>query len=48
MRGSTSTRYTPKEGTSSNSFRISMVPWVEFTGFRIHVRIDAIPVTTAA
>ena len=33
----TSTRYTPKEGTPANSFNISMVPWVEFTGFNINV-----------
>ena len=36
-RYSTSTRYTPKEGTPANSFNISMVPWVEFTGFNINV-----------
>ena len=34
---STSIRYTPKEGTPANSFNISMVPWVEFTGFNINV-----------
>ena len=34
---STSTRYTPKEGTPENSFNISMVPWLEFTGFNINV-----------
>ena len=34
---STSTRYAPKEGTPVNSFNISMVPWLEFTGFNINV-----------
>ena len=29
---SKSTRYAPKDGTPSNSFNISMVPWLEFTG----------------
>ena len=27
----------PKEGTPPNSFNISMVPWLEFTGFNINV-----------
>ena len=34
---SRSTRYAPKEGTPPNSFNISMVPWLEFTGFNINV-----------
>ena len=34
---SKSTRYAPKEGTPPNSFNISMVPWLEFTGFNINV-----------
>ena len=34
---STSTRYAPKDGTPVNSFNISMVPWLEFTGFNINV-----------
>ena len=34
---SRSTRYAPKDGTPANSFNISMVPWVEFTGFNINV-----------
>ena len=34
---SKSTRYAPKEGTPANSFNISMVPWVEFTGFNYNV-----------
>ena len=34
---STSTRYTPKDGTPVNSFNISMLPWVEFTGLNINV-----------
>ncbi len=34
---SKSTRYAPKDGTPSNSFNISMVPWVEFTGLNINV-----------
>ena len=34
---SQSTRYAPKDGTPANSFNISMVPWVEFTGFNINV-----------
>jgi len=37
---STSTRYTPKDGTPANSFNISMVPWLEFTGFNINVFDD--------
>ena len=32
-----STRYAPKDGTPANSFNISMVPWLEFTGFNINV-----------
>ena len=34
---SQSTRYAPKAGTPANSFNISMVPWLEFTGFNINV-----------
>ena len=34
---STSTRYEPKAGTPANSFNISMVPWVAFTGLNINV-----------
>ena len=34
---SKSTRYAPKDGTPANSFNISMVPWLEFTGFNINV-----------
>ena len=34
---STSTRYAPKDGTPENSFNISMVPWLEFSGFNINV-----------
>ena len=34
---SKSIRYAPKEGTPPNSFNISMVPWLEFTGFNINV-----------
>jgi len=34
---STSTRYAPKDGTPVNSFNISMLPWVEFTGLNINV-----------
>ena len=34
---SKSTRYAPKDGTPVNSFNISMVPWLEFTGFNINV-----------
>ena len=34
---SQSTRYAPKDGTPANSFNISMVPWLEFTGFNINV-----------
>ena len=34
---SKSTRYAPKDGTPPNSFNISMVPWLEFTGFNINV-----------
>ncbi len=34
---SKSTRYAPKEGTPTNSFNISMVPWLEFTAFNINV-----------
>lgn len=34
---SESVRYAPKEGTPENSFNISMVPWLEFTGFNINV-----------
>ena len=34
---SRSTRYAPKDGTPPNSFNISMVPWLEFTGFNINV-----------
>ena len=34
---SVSTRYAPKAGTPENSFNISMVPWLEFTGFNINV-----------
>ena len=34
---SQSTRYAPKDGTPVNSFNISMVPWLEFTGFNINV-----------
>lgn len=34
---SKSTRYAPKEGTPENSFNISMVPWLEFTGLNINV-----------
>ena len=37
---SKSTRYTPKDGTPPNSFNISMVPWLEFTGFNINVTGD--------
>ena len=37
---SSSTRYAPKDGTPSNSFNISMVPWLEFTGFNINVYDD--------
>ena len=37
---SKSTRYAPKDGTPANSFNISMVPWVEFTGFNINVFDD--------
>ena len=36
----TSTCYAPKDGTPSNSFNISMVPWMEFTGFNINVFND--------
>ena len=28
---------TTKDGTPTNSFNISMLPWVEFTGFNINV-----------
>ena len=34
---STSTRYAPKEGTPTNSFNISMVPWLEFTAMNFNV-----------
>ena len=34
---STSTRFAPKDGTPVNSFNISMLPWVEFTGLNINV-----------
>ena len=34
---STSTHYAPKDGTPVNSFNISMLPWVEFTGLNINV-----------
>ena len=34
---STSTCYAPKDGTPVNSFNISMLPWVEFTGLNINV-----------
>ena len=34
---STSTRYAPKDGTPVNSFNISMLHWVEFTGLTINV-----------
>ena len=34
---SKSKRYAPKDGTPANSFNISMVPWLEFTGFNINV-----------
>ena len=34
---STSTRYAPKAGAPSNSFNISMVPWLEFTSMNINV-----------
>lgn len=34
---SQSTYYAPKDGTPANSFNISMVPWLEFTGFNINV-----------
>ena len=34
---SKSTRYAPKADTPVNSFNISMVPWLEFTGFNINV-----------
>ena len=34
---SKSTRYAPKAGTPENSFNISMVPWLEFTGLNINV-----------
>ena len=37
---SKSTRYAPKDGTPANSFNISMVPWLEFTGFNINVFDD--------
>ena len=37
---SKSTRYAPKYGTPANSFNISMVPWLEFTGFNINVFDD--------
>ena len=34
---SKSTRYAPKDGTPANSFNISMIPWLEFTGLNINV-----------
>ena len=34
---SKSTCYAPKDGTPPNSFNISMVPWLEFTGFNINI-----------
>ena len=34
---SKSTRFAPKAGTPENSFNISMVPWLGFTGFNINV-----------
>ena len=34
---SKSNRYAPKDGTPTNSFNISMVPWLEFTAFNINV-----------
>ena len=34
---SKSARYAPKDGTPENSFNISMVPWLEFTGMNINV-----------
>lgn len=37
---SKSTRYAPKDDTPANSFNISMVPWLEFTGFNINVFDD--------
>ncbi|MBR5293152.1 MAG: type A chloramphenicol O-acetyltransferase [Oscillospiraceae bacterium] len=37
---SKSTCYAPKPGTPANSFNISMVPWLEFTGFNINVFDD--------
>ena len=34
---SKSPRFAPKEGTPPNSFNISMVPWLAFTSFNVHV-----------
>jgi len=34
---SSSTGYSPKEGTPENSFNISMLPWLNFTSVNINV-----------